>query len=189
MTSDDQVLLARIRSGDLAAFEAVFRAHYAELVRFAQAAVHSLEIAQDLVSDMFTALYERREQWSIRSTIRAYLISATRYRIINYLRNSGREHRRYALLSFEILDDVAERHSPQETELLEQENRQNQLTALQHALAELSPRSRMVVALRWRQQLSFKEIAEVMDTTSAAVQMQLARAMKILRERVPELLR
>jgi RNA polymerase sigma-70 factor (ECF subfamily) len=188
--SHDAAIVARVRAGDLDAFETIFRAHYEELVRFAHATVRSVDVAQDLVSEMFTTLYERRETWEIRTSVRAYLVAATRYRIINYVRDFRRRGNRYAALQVAGEEDEAipSLQAP-DVELIEAEERGAHLAAVERALAELTPRSRMVVALRWRQGLSFEEIAEVMETTSAAVQMQLSRALKVLRERAPTYLK
>lgn len=186
--TDDLALVERVRAGDETAFESVFSANYAELVRFASAVVSSQDIAEDLVSEVFVRLYERHEQWQVTTSIKAYLFSATRYRVINYMRDTGRAKNRYALLSFDMDErDVGSPQGPEE--LIRREEEEMQLLALEKALAELSPRSRLVVALRWRQQLSFEEIARIMKTSSAAVQMQLSRAMKVLRERAPEYLK
>jgi RNA polymerase sigma-70 factor (ECF subfamily) len=182
----DAAIVARVRAGDLDTFEAIFRAHYEELVRFAHATVRSVDVAQDLVSEMFTTLYERRETWEIRTSIRAYLVAATRYRVINYVRDMRRRGDRYAALQVAGEEDEtpASLQAP-DVGLIEAEELGAHVAAVERALAELTPRSRMVVALRWRQGLSFDEIAEVMETTSAAVQMQLSRALKVLRERAP----
>lgn len=189
LSLSDSAMVERIREGDLGVFEGVFRKHYPELVRFAFSIVRSQDVAQDLVSDMFATLFERRSTWEIRTSIRAYLVAATRYRVFNYVRDSGRAQKRYAMLSLALDDDDVTTGPSQESRLIQKEESATQLAALEKAMAELTPRSRMVVALRWRQQLSFNEIAEIMNTTSAAVQMQLSRAMKLLREHIPDYLK
>jgi len=59
-------------------------------------------------------------------------------------------------------------------------------TALRDTLATLPERARLIVLLRWEQQLDYDEIAHIVGSTSAAVQMQMSRAFKILRERLPD---
>lgn len=188
--TDDHGIVARVRNGDLDAFESVFRTHYSELVRFAYATVQSSDVAQDLVSELFSSLFERRATWEIRTSIRAYLMSATRYRVINYIRDTGRERKRHQSMILSAHDDETATTAPPSDLVIEAlEQQTSQLSALDRAIDDLSPRSRLVVTLRWRQQLSFDEIAEIMETTSAAVQMQLSRAMKVLRERLPTCLK
>ena len=63
---------------------------------------------------------------------------------------------------------------------------EEQIAAVWRAVDSLPPVRRTVVILRWQRQMSFDQIAEVLGTSSAAVQMQLSRAMKLLRELLPD---
>jgi RNA polymerase sigma factor (sigma-70 family) len=53
---------------------------------------------------------------------------------------------------------------------------------LERAVATLPERSRTAITLRWQQQMSYDQIASILGTTTAAVQMQVSRGIKILRE-------
>ena len=53
------------------------------------------------------------------------------------------------------------------------------------ALETLSPRQREVIELRWREQLSYDEIAKRLNVSKKTVAMHLARAMEHLRDTLP----
>jgi len=188
--SSDQSLLARLRAHDTAAFEDVFRAYYAELVRFANQYVEGRDDAEELVAAMFAYLYDTLGRWEVRTTIRAYLFGSVRYRVFNHLRTTRRERRRHDLLFVDEQESVIPSPSvnPEELMMAEEDQRQR-LHAVARAIAHLPPRARLVLSLRWTNQMSFDEIADVLDISPAAVQMQLSRAMRALREIAPEYLR
>ncbi|MEP6494882.1 MAG: sigma-70 family RNA polymerase sigma factor [bacterium] len=73
--------------GDDVAFESLFRAHYAELCRFAYQYVRSSEAAEDLVQDVFAGLWAARETVTVTTSVRAYLYAAVRNRAINTRRH------------------------------------------------------------------------------------------------------
>src|SRR5215208_8302170 len=79
-------VLARLRAGDQQAFDDVFRAHYAALVRFAEGVVRHRAVAEEVVQDVMLQLWRRREALAPDSSLQAYLYQATRNRALNHLR-------------------------------------------------------------------------------------------------------
>jgi RNA polymerase sigma-70 factor (ECF subfamily) len=170
-------LLARIRAGDDAAFESVFRTHYESLCGFAYRYVRSAEVAEDLVQDVFGALWTGRRGIEIRSSLRAYLYAAVRNRALNSRKHDavveGWERD-------EAADDVRDLHPhpPQPDELLDRAQIEAQLNA---ALESLPERCALVMRLRWREQMSHAEISEAVGITVKGVEKQLSRGLRALR--------
>src|SRR2546423_12743163 len=71
--ADEAALVARIRAGDEAACEVLFRAYHVPLWRFAYGYVHSREVAEELVQDVFCTLWGERSTWDVRVSVRAWL--------------------------------------------------------------------------------------------------------------------
>ena len=82
----------RIRSGDVAAFEALFAVYYEPLVRFAFGYLKGRAPAEDLVQDIFLSLWEQRSRWDVRDAVHTYLYKMTRNRSLNWLRRQGVEN-------------------------------------------------------------------------------------------------
>src|SRR5689334_8256180 len=76
-----------------AAFDALFRAHYAALCRFVLPFVRSRAVAEELVQDLFFALWQRPDQGSAPEINRSYLYTAARNRAISYLRHERLQER------------------------------------------------------------------------------------------------
>ena len=161
------------------AFEALFREHYASLATFALRYLRDRSIAEELVQDLFADLWARRGTWTPRSgSERAYLLAAVRNRALNLRKRQALER---DWERDEAVADVRELHPHpvQGDHLLETAELQQQVNA---ALESLPERCRLVMHLRWREQLSYAEIAEVMGISVKGVENQLARGLERLRE-------
>jgi RNA polymerase sigma-70 factor (ECF subfamily) len=172
-------LARRIRDGDQSALEALFREHYGPLCRFANRYLHDRASAEDLVQDVFTSIWAARLRLEVRGSLRSYLFAAVRNRALNLRKHQLVEHE---WERDEALPDVRVLHRapPRPDELLDDVERHNRLRAALDALPE---RCRLVMQLRWEEQMSHAEIAEVLGITVKGVERQLARGLRALRNR------
>jgi RNA polymerase sigma-70 factor (ECF subfamily) len=69
--------VGRIRAGDSAGLEALFRAFYSQLAAFAYRYVRSRDGAQEIVHDVLARIWERRERLEVRDQLRTYLYTAS----------------------------------------------------------------------------------------------------------------
>ena len=86
---DDRALLDRLKSGDQAAFDSMFRDHYPHLVTFGQSLLRDRAAAEDIAQEVMLELWRRREDIVIQESLRAYLLRATRNRSLNQLRHAN----------------------------------------------------------------------------------------------------
>jgi RNA polymerase sigma-70 factor, ECF subfamily len=173
-------LVARVRAGDERALETLFRSHYSPLCDFAARYVRQDALAEELVQDLFADLWARRQSWHVRGSVRAYLFAAVRNRALN-LRQRQSIERDWE--HDEAIADVRELHRPPEAadEILERADLRTRLDA---ALESLPERCRLVMHLRWREQMRHAEIASVMGISVKGVEIQLARGLRAIRARV-----
>jgi RNA polymerase sigma-70 factor (ECF subfamily) len=176
---DPSDLANRVRLGDVAAFEQLFRSTYPSLCAFAHRYLDESARAEDLVQDLFAELWARRDRWEVRGSVRAYLFSAVRNRALN-LRARDRVERDWA--DDESIADVRALHSSPASpaELLDVAETR---AAIDAAMESLPERCRLVMLLRWREQLSHAEIAEVLGISTKGVEGQLARGLRAMRAR------
>jgi RNA polymerase sigma-70 factor (ECF subfamily) len=158
----------------------MFRTHYAALCSFAYPYVRSAEAAEDIVQEVFSALWAARGTMKITTSVRAYLYAAVRNRALNM-----RKHEAVAeeWARHEADDDVRALHPTpvQPDEILDRVQRESELRTALDALPE---RCRLVMRLRWQDQLSYAEIAEAMGISIKGVEKQLARGLQSLRDRL-----
>ena len=172
---DDRELLERIRQGDDAAFDSVFRAHYPPLVGMAEGMVRSRAVAEEIVQDVMLALWRRRDALPIEESLKAYLFRATRNRALNHLRHARveREGEPYAT--------GPTMKAPAAPSLLVEEEID---VAVRGAIGELPERCREVFELSRVHGLRYAEIASALGISVKTVEAQMGKALRILRDRL-----
>lgn len=173
----------RIRSGDEAAFEAMFREYYAPLVRFAARYLgRECEAARDLVHDVLFNIWQQRAHWKVNGALGAYLYGATRNRCVDYLRRRLAEDRWQQRVASTGDDPdvlaIAGRIMPGADMLTETDEID---AAIARAVARLPARCRQAFILHWERGLTYTEIAAAMGTSPNTVKVQIGRALKALR--------
>jgi RNA polymerase sigma-70 factor (ECF subfamily) len=166
-----------IRVDSAQAFEAVFRAHYQSLARFAFRLLRDRAAAEDVVQEVFGKLWDDRH--TVRPmNVRAYLFTAVRNRALN-------DARRAAFAS--SLDDDDSDLTPtlaSDDPTPEQAFDRAELhRRLSEAFAELPERQASAMVLRWRDELSYEEIAAILGISVAGVEKHLTRGLAALRQR------
>lgn len=175
-----QEVVARIRAGDHAAFEVLFRRHYRGLCRFAAGHVGSMTQAEEIVQTIFFRIWQRHREWAPRGSLRAYLYRAARNEAIKHLQ---RDRIRQGL-AVPVTDALMAARTTADGEALQQELAR----AATHALAELPERRRLVFLLSRDHGLTYNEIAAVLEISVKTVETHMGRALAHLRERLEEFL-
>jgi len=171
----DRDLLSRLRSGDHEAFEAIFRQWYEPVVRSANRVLRDPGVAEELSQDVFLELWRRRESLAPDSSVAGYLMQAVRNRALNHLRHLAVQ--RKSVVFVEALSEPAEQADAQ----VQAGELQ---TAMTRAIADLPPRTREVFVMSRERGLRYSEIAEQLGVTVKAVEANMSRALRILRERL-----
>lgn len=183
-------LAARVRAGDEAAFEELFRACFARLATLAFAFVKSREVAEELVQDTLLRVWRERATWDVRGSVRAYLYAALRHRAISHLRKAMVQSR---------LQDEAVAVSLQGGSFTWAEGgtsasplpaadarveAEELRVAIGRAVAELPDRCREAFVLARQHELSHAEVAAIMGTSVRTVENHVAKARAHLRVRL-----
>lgn len=171
MDEDDRELVERFRHGD--------RAAYAELVARYQGAVYNAaywvvrrtEDASDVCQTAFLKAAERIDDYDPRYRFFSWLYRIALNEALNVARSQGREQE---------LDDAAELESdePGPDARLHAQQRARRLRG---ALMRLSANDRIVVTLRHFAELSYAEIADILDIEEKTVKSRLFEARQRLR--------
>jgi len=173
--ASERDLQERIRAGDEGAFDSVFRAHYAQLVRMAQSVVREAALAEEIAQEVMLELWRRRESLQVEQTFRAYLIRSTRNRALNHIRHQRIVAREAASAA------VDPRTSPSaEEEVLGVELER----AVREAIDGLPQNCREVFQLSREQGLKYAEIAAALEISIKTVEKRMGQALAELRERL-----
>ncbi len=174
---DEPQLLQRLASGEVAAFEVIFQAYYKPLCRFALRYVPTGELAEELVSDVLTRLWQERETLQIKFSLRAYLFASVKNTCLNYLKSQFARHPLESDSAMEELWVSVQHASTPYADLEYKELEQ----LLQAGVGQLPPACRTIFSLSRNAGLSYEEIAQSLGLSKKTVKAQMGIALKKLR--------
>jgi RNA polymerase sigma-70 factor (ECF subfamily) len=167
----DTTLIKRIKKGDQKALEILYEKYYYRLCDFAFQYVHSFDLTEEVVSDVFLKIWTKSSNLKAEGNFKAYLYTAVRNQALNYIQREP---------SLEHLEDLSQQLASAEYQadekLLFQEF-QNQIEAL---INTLPPRRKMVFKLSRLEGFTYREIAEIMSISVHTVQNHMVQAVKQL---------
>jgi RNA polymerase sigma-70 factor (ECF subfamily) len=176
MLTDEQ-LMAAIVTGDRHAYAEVVRKHARPLAAYAWRMLGSDSDAQDIVQETFLRLWMQAQRWdSQKSALSTWLHRIAHNLCIDALRKMNK----VSACSDDDIAELLDDHESAEQEL-SLESRQLQL---HDAIATLPERQRSALILAHFQDLSNKEVAEILDISVDALESLLSRARRTLKHRL-----
>lgn len=172
-------LCPRLRAGDVAAFEQLFRTLHAPLCEVVDGYVRSQDVAEEIVQDLFFVLWTTRDRLPAARSLRAYLFTAARNRALHHLRHRAVVRRWSAQVDTHAEVAGVGSPLPRPDEVLQADERSR---AIRDAVAQLSPRTRVAFVLRWEHEMSHAEIATAMGISVKGVEKLVTAARARLRE-------
>ncbi|WP_207425278.1 RNA polymerase sigma-70 factor [Pedobacter sp. SYSU D00535] len=157
------------------AFEILFRNYYTKLSFFANKFVNDLQVAEEIVSDAFTYLWEQRAQLEIGISTNAYLYRMVQNRCLNHLKHKKIESEYVNYLAKHNL--LSETPSTSRNPYLEKELEEQ----VKKAIEELPEKCREVFKLSRFEQLKNREIAEQLNISTKTVERHMTIALERMR--------
>jgi RNA polymerase sigma-70 factor (ECF subfamily) len=161
--TSDETLVSRFRDGDGEAFDALVRRHQTALVRFVRR--YAGDDAEDVAQQALVRAFAELGRFAGRASFRTWLFRIA----INLALNHVRRHRRQPL-------------PPAGPSTVDPDGDRSEAGAELRALvAELPPKQRLAVELRLFDELSFREVGELLGTSESAAKANFHHALKRLR--------
>jgi RNA polymerase sigma factor (sigma-70 family) len=166
--------------GDRHAFAEIYNAHIDDLFHYGMHFCQEKERVKDCLQDLFQDLWISRAHLSADiQNVRYYLISSLRRRLLRALRKDRRYQHRDAWEAFEF-----EYTLPLENQLIQHETAEEQKRLLQQGLASLTRRQREAIYLRFFQNLTYNEVADIMSMQVDSVYNTISKAISILKKNI-----
>lgn len=163
----DDELIEQIRLGNEDAAEELIKRYYVSILRYCKWHCSSSEAAEDLTQETFFRLFKNLSGYKEKKKFKAYLYTIANHLCIN-------ESKKIQFYPLEAEENLVNEHD----EILRTEDK----TEISYLLSALSSEQREAVILHFGEQLSFKEIAEVMGCNMRTAQSRVRNALEIMRK-------
>jgi len=175
----EQELVARFMTGDQDAFAELVDAYQRSVYNLTYRMLGEAGEAEDAAQEAFLRAYQHIDRYDSSRPFKTWLLSIASNYCIDRLRK-----RRLTWLS---IDEPLPPHpalsssedEPEDAAMIDERQ-----VAVQAMLAELAPEYRAAVILRYWYDMSYQEIAELLDTTESAIKSRLFRARQALSDQL-----
>jgi RNA polymerase sigma-70 factor (ECF subfamily) len=180
--AEDVRLMRLVAGGDTSAFEKVIERHQALVAGTAARMLGSNSDVEDIAQQVFIRVWKSARRYVPRAKFTTWLLKITRNLVFNELRRAKRRAH-VPLQSEPGAEEIPlkdETNPAPDASLLEEVLQR----AIEEAIMQLPESQRIALVLRRYEQLSYEEIAEVLDLSVPAVKSVLFRARTELRSRL-----
>jgi RNA polymerase sigma-70 factor (family 1) len=168
----DYQLLEAIRNDDATAYEELFRKYWKKAHGMAYIKVRSKEVAEEIVQDLFTTLWDKRASIQINN-FSSYLFTTIKNKSLNYIE---------ACIVREKYWNYYKTFVPKFDESTEKTVAYDELVnALENEMNHLPEKSKKVFRLNRLEGYSISEIAKALNLSEKAIEYHLTRSLKQMR--------
>lgn len=169
---EDVHLMMRVKKGEEAALVQLIKRWQNPLINFFYRSLSSRADAEDLAQTVFIKVHGASKRYEPRARFSTYIFHIARRVLLNEYRRRGRKP-----LHLLAPEDLPSPSAPDpEIKLLELEE------VFQRGLTQMPENHRTAILLLKQQELSYAEIADIMDTTESLVKTWIFRARQLLKE-------
>ena len=178
----DDVMIRKAAAQDAAAFEQLMLLHQKPVYNICWRMAGNAEDALDLSQEVFLKLWRTLAQYQFDAAFSTWLYRMTQNVCIDFLRRRRRQQT--VPLTFEDADGEEQTYAVPDVQPLPEEQVELKLTreTLAAAMAQLLPEHRAVLQLRVVNEMSYEQIADVLDIQIGTVKSRLSRARNQLKK-------
>jgi len=171
----DEVIWQEFKSGNEKAYAFIYRQYFFSLYQYGYKICTNREIIKDTIHDLFVEIWKNKENLSNTTSIKYYLWSSLKRKLIKILHKEELIHRfedAYSVASFEN----------QELLYLAQDDYNEKKEKVFNALNRLSRQQRKAIQLKFFDNKGNDEIARQLSISTASVYNLISKSLKVLRK-------
>ncbi|MBB2147893.1 RNA polymerase sigma factor [Pedobacter gandavensis] len=166
------------KAGNADSFEYLYKTYAAGLYNYGSKFSKDKDLIKECIQDLFVGIWTRRATLGNPDHLKNYLYKSFRHLVFR---------KTLQLQNFEVYEEETDTYSfhvslNMEEAIIDGEQRDKVTEQLNMVMAKLTPRQKEAIFLRFYEQLSYEEIAEVMDISVKASYKIMARALGFLKE-------
>jgi RNA polymerase sigma factor (sigma-70 family) len=181
---EETVLWENFKKGNELAFSILYKRYVQHLYNYGMHTSKDKDLVLDCLQELFTKLWERRETVSSVGSVNFYLFKSFRRLLISKI-IAGRKFSVPLPVNssayFEFIPSI-------EQSLIEHESRMLQVDRLKNSIKSLSKRQREALFLKFFNDLSYHEVASIMELRVDSVYNLISKAIDVLRRKLKKTL-
>ena len=173
---NQKILFLKVKNQDKDAFGQFYDLYVTRIYRFIFFKINSVAYAQDITSEVFLKLWQYIREGRDIKNLNALTYMIARNMVIDFYRQNSK-----------IEDPISEDHNniaDDQKDLLRQQIMDSELSDVLKGIENLKDEYKEVIILKYLDELSHSEIAEVLNKSNGSVRVLLYRAIKALKENV-----
>lgn len=140
---------------------------------------------EDLIQETFLHILRKMPDIDSEGKLKGWIRTVVKNRVYTYLKRNKKLRNEIADDSVLIMDELV---FVSGAESIEAEVETKMMSeAIGRCLQDLKPEYRALIELRWKQELSYKEMADVLDTSEQTIKHKLHRAREAMKKRFVKL--
>lgn len=169
---DTKKLIKRLRQGKAEAYNYLFSEYYDWLCNYIFSLCEDRSLAEDIVQDTMTKLWEGRKKIHITSSLKNYIFKSCHNQFLQHIRKQK--------IQFDSLDQMRWDVIAEKT--LEHENYDYKINKLNKLINQLPPRCKEIFVKNKLENKKYREIAIDMNISIKTVEKQMSKALLFLRK-------
>lgn len=167
-------LALQIKRGDTKAFKFFYDTHHKAIYRYLMARNIREESAEDLVQQAFIWIWENRTSIDPEKSLKAYLFRIGYTRMLNMIRDN------HKIVETDVYAVESGESASADAEIINAELR----IKIHSVIASMPEKRRAVFEMCYLQELSYKQVAEILEMSVKTVENHMGLALKYLREQL-----
>ena len=172
---EDQALWQQFLKGDLAAYAVIYKKYFGALLQYGSRITNDQDLVKDCIQDLFVKIWNGRERLNATTSIKYYLFTSLRNKLLDYLRSS--KHKLESSFSVHSERMIAEIVVP---ELGDSGQKEQVLKAI----SRLSKYQQTLLHMKFNEERSNVEIAQELGITIQSVYNAVFKTLRFLRKQV-----
>lgn len=178
---NDSIIWEEVRSGNSTAYAYIYEKYAQLMFAYGYYFTKDKELIKDCIHDIFSRIYQKKENLGHTDNIKLYLYQSIRNELIQKLKRQSK----YPSVDVDEIS-FSNMHFEENSFLVEDNNR-SKAERITKLLNNLPPRQKEIIYYRYLEDLSLKDIALIMKMNYQSTQNLIQRALKKLQEQLTDL--
>ncbi len=167
--------IENIKNENIVQYKQMFKIYYKQLVYFSYRYVKDVQVAEDIIQDIFVNVWNKRDTLDFTLNFKSYLFSAVRNHSLMHINKTNKVE----LVDLKFVVEKSDNNPDVIVESKELEK------GLMKIISDLPAKRREVFSLSRFDKLTYAEIADTLNISIKTVETQMSRSLKHIRKNLP----